>query len=138
MAKIIGKDFFFRRLVAFELMAFLLLIVLIWTSELIDIPYLFLGAESTPANWRESLLETLMILPLALTIIYCTRKVFSRMRYLEGLLPVCANCKKVRDEQGNWQPMETYIQSRSAARFSHGICPQCAHTQHPEIFPNPQ
>lgn len=138
MARIIGRDFFSRRLIAFELSAFLFFIALIWASELIDIPFLLLGAEATPVNWRESLFETLVILPLALAIIYCTRKVFSRMKYLEGFLPVCSNCKKICDEQGNWQQMESYIQNRSAVRFSHGICPHCAHAEYPEVFPKPE
>ena len=137
MARILGRNFFSRRLIIFELFTFLFLIALIWLSELIDIPFLLLGAEATPANWKESLFLTLIILPLALTIIYYTRKVFSRLKYLEGFLPVCSNCKKVRDEQGNWQEMESYIQNRSEARFSHGICPHCAHAEYPEVFPKP-
>ncbi len=44
---------------------------------------------------------------------------------LRGLLPICANCKKIRDDQGQWQAVESYIASRSAAEFTHGICPDC-------------
>jgi len=137
MTRTISKNFFLRQLVAFELAAFLLLITLIWITELIDIPFLLLGAEATPVNWRESLFETLIILPLAFTIIYYTRQIFSRMRYLEGFLPICSNCKKIRDEQGNWHQLEAYIQTRSEAKFSHGICPHCAHTEYPEVFQPP-
>jgi hypothetical protein len=138
MAGIIGRHFFSKRLIAFELLTFLFFIALIWITELIDIPFLLLGAEASPINWRESLFETLIILPLALAIVYCTRKVFSRMKYLEGLLPVCSNCKKICDDQGNWQQMESYIQKHSEARFSHGICPHCAHTKYPEVFSKPK
>ncbi len=138
MARIIGRDFFSKRLIAFELLAFFSFIALIWISELIDIPFLLLGAEASPINWRESLFETLIILPLALAIVYCTRTVFSRMKYLEGLLPVCSNCKKICDDQGNWQQMESYIQKHSEVRFSHGICPHCAHAEYPEVFSKPR
>ena len=138
MAKPVGKDFFSNQLIAFELLIFLLFIVLIWLSEFIDIPFLLLGAEATPVNWREALLETLIILPFALLITHYTRKVFSHMKYLEGFLQVCSHCKKVRDEQGNWQQMEAYIQNRSEAKFSHGLCPHCAHSQYPEVFPKPE
>lgn len=48
-----------------------------------------------------------------------------RVRQLEGLLPICASCKKVRDEGGTWEPIEAYIRSRTRADFSHGICPEC-------------
>jgi len=138
MAKPISKDFISNKLIIFELVIFLLFIALIWLSEFIDIPYLLLGAEATPVNWREALLETLIILPFALLITHYTRKVFKRMKYLEGFLQVCSHCKKVRDEQGNWQQLETYIQNRSEAKFSHGLCPHCAHSLHPEVFPKPE
>jgi tetratricopeptide (TPR) repeat protein len=45
---------------------------------------------------------------------------------LRGLLPICAACKKIRDDRGTWQPMETYISARSDADFTHGYCPTCA------------
>ncbi len=44
---------------------------------------------------------------------------------LSGLLPICAWCKKVRDDQGYWKQIETYIETRSEAVFSHGMCPEC-------------
>ncbi len=54
---------------------------------------------------------------------------------LTGLLPTCASCKKIRDADGNWVEMESYIQNNSTARFSHGICPVCAKELYPEIYP---
>jgi len=50
----------------------------------------------------------------------------SRIRVLDGLLPICATCKKIRNNQGDWEQMEDYITRRSEAAFSHGICPDCA------------
>jgi PAS domain S-box-containing protein len=44
---------------------------------------------------------------------------------LRGLLPVCAWCRKVRDDQGYWSQLESYVSQRSQAKFSHGICPEC-------------
>src|SRR5439155_4831059 len=52
----------------------------------------------------------------------------SRVRQLQGLLPICAWCKKIRDDQNYWHQVETYIGSHSDARFSHGICPDCLKT----------
>mgnify|MGYP006293682567 CR=1 FL=1 len=49
----------------------------------------------------------------------------SLMNNLGGFLPICANCKKIRDESGAWVPIETFIRDRSDAEFSHGICPGC-------------
>jgi DNA-binding response OmpR family regulator len=48
-----------------------------------------------------------------------------RVKTLEGLLPICAYCKDIRDEQDTWHRLENYIQRRSAAEFTHGICPRC-------------
>ena len=52
---------------------------------------------------------------------------------LSGLLPICAQCKRIRDEQGDWHQVESYISTRSEAKFSHGICPQCLRQLYPEI-----
>ena len=48
------------------------------------------------------------------------------IRTLRGTLNVCASCKKIRDDRGNWDQIETYISSHSEAAFSHGLCPECA------------
>ncbi len=53
------------------------------------------------------------------------QQALSDVKRLKGLLPICAHCKKVRNDTGYWQQVETYIESRSEAQFSHGICPDC-------------
>ncbi|OAI52930.1 hypothetical protein AYO44_04580 [Planctomycetaceae bacterium SCGC AG-212-F19] len=53
----------------------------------------------------------------------------ARVKQLQGLLPICGYCKKIRDDQNYWQQVETYITSHSEARFSHGICPECYEQQ---------
>lgn len=50
------------------------------------------------------------------------------VKTLKGILPTCAYCKKIRDENGAWHQFEVYIRDRSEAEFSHGICPECALT----------
>ena len=49
----------------------------------------------------------------------------TEMKQLEGLLPICSYCKKIRDDKNTWQPIEGYIKNRSEATFSHGCCPTC-------------
>jgi DNA-binding response OmpR family regulator len=49
----------------------------------------------------------------------------TRVKQLQGLLPICSYCKKVRDDQNYWQQVETYIEGHSDAQFTHGICPDC-------------
>ncbi|MBL8796754.1 MAG: response regulator [Planctomycetia bacterium] len=58
----------------------------------------------------------------------------ARVRQLQGLLPICTYCKKIRDDRNYWQQVETYITDHSAARFSHSICPDCYdHVVKPEL-----
>lgn len=52
---------------------------------------------------------------------------------LSGLLPICASCKKIRDDKGYWNHIESYIEGHSEAQFSHGICPECVVKLYPEI-----
>jgi len=53
------------------------------------------------------------------------RELHRHVRTLEGLLPICMFCKKIRDERGEWERLETFISKRSQAKFSHGFCPAC-------------
>jgi PAS domain S-box-containing protein len=55
----------------------------------------------------------------------------SKIRTLKGLLPICASCKKIRNDKGYWEHMELYIRDHSEADFSHGICPECAEKLYP-------
>ncbi len=52
---------------------------------------------------------------------------------LRGLLPICANCKRIRDAAGEWQPIEKYVTERTEASFSHSICPECTVKLYPDI-----
>jgi len=54
------------------------------------------------------------------------QKALNEVNQLRGLLPICASCKKIRDDKGYWNILETYIEKHSEASFSHGMCPDCA------------
>lgn len=56
-----------------------------------------------------------------------------KIKILGGLIPICANCKKIRDDQGFWCQLETYIKDHSEADFTHGICPECIKKLYPEL-----
>jgi len=60
-----------------------------------------------------------------------------KVKILQGLLPICASCKQIRDAKGVWTPLETYISEQSEADFTHGICPACLARLYPEIEPEP-
>ncbi len=59
----------------------------------------------------------------------------ANIKTLGGLIPICSNCKKIRDDKGYWEQLEGYIQTHSEAQFSHGICPECAAKLYPQIYP---
>jgi hypothetical protein len=56
------------------------------------------------------------------------------VKALSGLLPICTNCKKIRDDQGYWQGVEDYIRTHSQADFTHGICPDCLAALYPQVY----
>jgi hypothetical protein len=60
------------------------------------------------------------------------KSALAEVKTLSGLLPICAHCKKIRDDKGYWNRIENYIRDRSQAEFTHGICPDCAERHFPE------
>jgi len=54
---------------------------------------------------------------------------------LQGILPICLHCKKIRNDKGYWEQVEAYISKHSEAHFTHGICPECMQTYYPELLP---
>ncbi len=62
------------------------------------------------------------------------QEALAKVKTLRGLLPICANCKKIRDDDGYWQQVEVYIERHSEAEFSHGMCPACLQTLYPDLY----
>lgn len=56
------------------------------------------------------------------------------IKQLQGMLPICSECKKIRDDKGYWNRIESYISKHSGVEFSHGICPDCAKKLYPELY----
>ena len=68
------------------------------------------------------------------TIILELQQALSEIKTLSGLLPICASCKKIRDDKGYWNQIETYVKAHSNAQFTHGICPDCMQKLYPEVY----
>lgn len=62
------------------------------------------------------------------------RKAMTEIKQLQGILPICSSCKKIRDDAGYWHKVENYITHHSNVEFSHGICPKCADRDITGIF----
>ena len=56
-----------------------------------------------------------------------------QIKTLRGIVPICAHCKKIRDDQGYWNQLELYVREHTEAEFSHGFCPDCLNHLYPEI-----
>ncbi len=64
------------------------------------------------------------------------KNALAEVKTLRGFIPICANCKKIRDDEGYWQQVEQYVQDRSEAQFSHSICPECEKKLYPQLHKN--
>jgi PleD family two-component response regulator len=60
------------------------------------------------------------------------QEALAKIKTLRGLIPICAGCKRIRDDQGYWNQLESYISDHSDAEFSHGLCPECIRRLYPE------
>ncbi len=61
------------------------------------------------------------------------QKTLSEVKTLKGIIPICASCKKIRDDRGYWNQVESYVREHTEAEFSHGICPECRSKLYPEF-----
>jgi DNA-binding NarL/FixJ family response regulator len=61
------------------------------------------------------------------------QQALAEVKQLNGLLPICSHCKKIRDDKGYWHQVERYITAHTQATFSHGLCEDCLHTHYPEV-----
>ncbi|HPG42141.1 MAG TPA: hypothetical protein PLP19_11835 [bacterium] len=69
-------------------------------------------------------------------LIHELQEALQKVKKLKGLLPICASCKKIRDDAGYWHQVEDYVHQHSDVVFSHGICPDCAKQLYPGYFMN--
>jgi hypothetical protein len=75
----------------------------------------------------------LVVFLLALSYELQKERAKKEIRELRGLLPICSSCKRIRDDQGYWNQIEDYIQKRSKAQFSHGLCSECMTRLYPDL-----
>ena len=126
------KEHFIKKIVLIEIIGFIGILLIVWLDEIIDIPHLIFRTSATPPNYPESFFESFLIILLAISIIILTQTILKRLKYLEGLLPICSFCKKIRSKD-NWIPIEEYIRNRSEADFTHSICPHCMEVNYYDV-----
>ena len=122
-----------KTVILYESIGFGFIVILLWLSEIVDLPHLLFGVQATPLNWVESAMESVFVIALGITVITVTFGYIRKIKYLEGFLPVCSYCKRIRVKD-QWVPIEEYITDHSEAMFSHGFCPVCAEKYYRENF----
>jgi hypothetical protein len=113
----------FARIAFWQFMAFLILLLVIWVDETLDLSALWFDTPPHPFNvFRGCVLSALTILAavVAVGLTYEQQK-----RIIRGLLTVCAQCRKIRVGHEVWEQLDDYIASHSVALISHGLCPDC-------------
>jgi hypothetical protein len=119
-----------------QVLILLLFLVMTTTNEVLDLPHILLGDQATTWGQRrgEIAIEVIIFLLVIGLELILFRRLIKRIRVLEGFLPICANCKKIRTDT-QWEQIEAYISQRSPVAFSHSICPECREKLYPDLFP---
>lgn len=90
------------------------------------------GVAVSPALAHRAVAVCILWVIVAMSL--ARKRVEHEVKVLQGLLPMCAYCKKIRDDQGYWKQLEVYIAAHSHADFSHGLCPECGPKYYPDIL----
>jgi len=111
------------RIATWQFACFLMLLLLIWVNEVLDLPHLLYGATPTPISlFRGCVLSACVIITAIITV---GNTYLQQKRILSGFITVCSHCRKVKVDQEVWEQIETYVSQHSEAVFSHGLCPHC-------------
>jgi len=116
----------------------LVFMALTFTNEVIDLPHIVFGDQATSWSQRsgEIFIEISVFVCVFVLELCLFRQLIGRIKILEGFLPICAHCKKIR-HQDQWEQIESYISKNSLACFSHSLCPDCQKKLYPELFQDP-
>jgi hypothetical protein len=102
-------------------------------NEVVDVPHYLFG--DAPTSWEqrkgEVIFEAIIYTMIVLVAVFYYERLKKRISILEGLLPICSSCKKIRQDK-DWVVLEEYISSHSLADFSHALCPECIRKLYPE------
>ena len=125
-----------RMLTISQLAIFLLFLCLTLGNEIIDIPhFVFHDAPTLYSQRLGEIMIELSIFTIVMVIqIVLFKNLYKRIRLLEGFIPICANCKKIKTTEDQWEQIEKYITKHSLAQFSHGICPDCVRKLYPDLY----
>lgn len=116
-------------LLSLEIVGFILTYCIIWLDELVDLPHLLFGAPQGTARFPEALMESTLILIVAVGVVSSTLWLFKRIEQLESYIVMCAWCRKIKTEDERWVTIEEYMWEKDERQISHGLCKSCAERQ---------
>ena len=118
-----GLRTLYRQVALWQGLVIFALCCLVWVKEILDLPALLFGAEPSPMDWLGASIVTAGVVACGLIVVGHTY--LQQRRILRGFINVCAYCRKVHVGDATWQQMEAFIENRTLAEFSHGVCPDC-------------
>ena len=115
------------RIIAYEAIGFLAIILISWLDELLRIPDILFAQPTLTGSWQEGVVETIIVAAVGFGVILLNLDLIKRLHHLEQYFRVCAWCKKI-DYHGEWVSFEVFLKRVSAdqSRVTHGICSGCA------------
>jgi hypothetical protein len=120
----IRKELLFSFLLI-QIIALVFLLAVTWLDEELIIPEILSKTTNLSPKFLAEITESVWIILLFAFTINFQMKSWKKIKLLEGILPICSYCKRIRDEKKAWTQMEEYISDHSEADFSHGLCPEC-------------
>ncbi len=120
------------RIVTYQNLGFLAVIVLCYLDELFKLPSLIFSDHPFAFVYRRSTLEMLLFLAIWLLVSNSTRRLLRRVQHLEDFMRVCAWCRRI-DYKGEWVKLEQFMQEGFDTPTTHGICPECMQHQQEAI-----
>ena len=120
------------KIVMYQNLGFLAIIVLCYLDELLKLPTLIFSDHPFDFMYRRSTLEMLLFLAVWLLVSGSTGRLLKRVRHLEDFMRVCAWCRRI-DYKGEWMRMEDFMEQGFDTPTTHGICPECLRRQNEAI-----
>ena len=144
-------DYWSGPLIRFPILYLLPIVLVAWFNRLrwglafaVVMPLIHLSFTKfwvTPFRLVDAMINTCIRIIVFIGFAYLINKVAIQKRELEkevqtlrGILPICSFCKKIRNQDGIWEPVESFVMKRSDAEFSHGICPECCKKNYPDFY----
>ncbi len=103
----------------------LIIVLFIWLNEIVDMPHVIFGAVSTPVNWVEALMESLVIIVSNVMVWFLAARFIKAVNHLAGFYRICSACRSV-EVKGNWIPLEELLRDESSVDLTHTLCNDCA------------